>query len=119
MKTIRLNSKTLACKNREGFDFLNCEAQNCLIKISRKLLAVFANILNGTTFHCLFAKAFFLSRLRLLENKRMPTVVVPLEVCGGGFAAKIAVDALVIHVKLSLDILLVTVGCVGHGGNYY
>jgi hypothetical protein len=113
-----LYSKTLACKNREGFS-LDFEAQICPVQRGRKLLAVFANCLNGTTFHCFFAKAFFLRRFRLLENEGMSTVIVPLEICGGGFAAKITVDALVIHVKLSLDILLVTVGCVGHGGNYF
>jgi hypothetical protein len=44
----------------------------------------------------------------------MPTVIVTTEVRRRGFAAKIAVDALVIDIELSFDILGVFICGVGH-----
>jgi hypothetical protein len=45
----------------------------------------------------------------------MAAVIVPLKVCGRGFAAQIAVDALIVDVKFAWYIFGVFVCDVGHG----
>ena len=80
----------------------------------RPLAAVVANRLYRAAFHCLFAKAFFLGRLRLLINVRMAAIVVAFEIGRRGFPAQIAVDALVIDIKLTLNVFSVFVSNVGH-----
>jgi hypothetical protein len=45
----------------------------------------------------------------------MAAVIVPLKVCGRGFAAQIAVDALIIDVKFARYVFSVFVRDVGHG----
>jgi hypothetical protein len=45
----------------------------------------------------------------------MATVIIPLEVCGRGFAAQIAVDALIIDVEFARYVLGVFVCGIGHG----
>jgi hypothetical protein len=80
----------------------------------RNLRAVATNGLDWTTFHGLFAECFFLRRFRLLVYVRVPTIIVATEVRGRGFTAKVAVDALVIDVELSFDILGVFICGIGH-----
>ena len=80
----------------------------------RNLRAVAANGLDRATFHRLFAERFFLRRFGLLVNVGMSTIIVTTKVRGGGFTAKIAVDALVIDVELSLYILGVFICGIGH-----
>ena len=80
----------------------------------RNLRAVAANGLDRATFHRLFAERFFLRRFRLLVYVGMSTIIVTTEVRGRGFTAKIAVDALVIDVELSLYILGIFICGVGH-----
>jgi hypothetical protein len=65
-------------------------------------------------FHRFFAKAFFFGRLRLLVNVRVAAVIIPFEIRGRGFAAQIAVDALIIDVKFARYVLGVFVRGVGH-----
>ena len=80
----------------------------------RNLRAVAANGLDRATFHRLFAERFFLGRFGLLVYVGMPTIIVTTKVRGCGFTAKIAVDALVIDVELSFDILGIFICGVGH-----
>jgi hypothetical protein len=44
----------------------------------------------------------------------MTAVVVAFEICGGGFTAQIAVDALIVHVIGTCHVLGVFVCCVSH-----
>ncbi|HTH20535.1 MAG TPA: hypothetical protein VL912_10660 [Candidatus Udaeobacter sp.] len=44
----------------------------------------------------------------------MAAVIVPLEVGGGGLAAQIAVDALIIDVESAWYVFWVFIRCVGH-----
>ena len=78
------------------------------------LRAVAANGLDRATFHRLFAERFFLRRFRLLVYVGMPTIIVTTEVRRCGFAAKIAVDALVIDIELSIYIFGIFICGVGH-----
>ena len=78
------------------------------------LRAVAANGLDRATFHRLLAERFFLRRFRLLVYVGMPTIIVTTEVRGRGFTTKIAVDALIVDVELSFDILGIFICGVGH-----
>ena len=78
------------------------------------LAAVTANRFYRATFHCLFAKAFFLGGLRLFINVRMAAIVIPFEVGRSGFPTKITVDTLVIDIKLTFNVLSVFVSYIGH-----
>src|SRR6059058_4865293 len=78
------------------------------------LRAVAANGLDRATFHRLFAQRFLLRRFRLLVYVGMPTIIVTTEVRGRGFTTKIAVDALIVDVELSFDILGIFICGVGH-----
>jgi hypothetical protein len=80
----------------------------------RRLAAVIANGFDGTTFHRFFAKGLFLWRFRLFINVGMAAVVVALEIRGRGFAAQIAIDALVVDVELSGNVLGVFICYVSH-----
>src|SRR5436305_10028105 len=80
----------------------------------RILTAIAADRFDRTAFHCLFAKRFFLRTFRLLINVGMAAVIIALEIGRLGFAAQIAVDALIIHVKLTLNVFGVFVSGVGH-----
>ena len=80
----------------------------------KNLRAVAANGLDRATLHRFFAERFLARRFRLLVYVGMSTIIVTTEVRGRGFTAKIAVDALVIDVELSLYILGVFICGVGH-----
>jgi hypothetical protein len=75
---------------------------------------VIADRFNRTAFHRFFAKRFFVGRLRLLVNVGVPAVIVPFKIGGGGLAAQIAVDALIIDVEFAWYVFGVFVRCVGH-----
>ncbi len=60
------------------------------------------------------SSSFFVGRFRLLVDEGMTSVVISFEVGRGGFAAKIAVNALVIDVELPVDVLRIFVRYVGH-----
>src|SRR4051794_36834297 len=64
-------------------------------------LPVIANRLNRAAFHRFFAKALFLGAFRLFVDERVTTVIVAFEIGRSGFAAQIAVDALIIDVKFA------------------
>jgi hypothetical protein len=80
----------------------------------RNLRAVATNGLDRATFHRFFAKCFFFRRFGLLVDVGMSAIIIATEVRRRGFTAKVAVDALVIDVKLSFDILGVFICGVGH-----
>src|SRR5207248_785509 len=65
-------------------------------------------------FHCFLATSFFLGILRLFVNVGMPSVIVAFEIRGRRFAAEIAINALLVDVKLSGSILRIFVCRVGH-----
>ena len=79
-----------------------------------RLRAVLPDGFNRATFHRFLAKPFFLGRLRLFINEGMAAVVVALEIGGRGLATEIAIDALIIDVKFSLDVFRIFVCSVGH-----
>jgi hypothetical protein len=77
-------------------------------------ISVIANGFNRAAFHRFSAEPFLVLRLRLLVNVGVATVVIPLEVCRGGFAAQITVDALIIDIEFARYVLGIFVRCVGH-----
>src|SRR5438067_447828 len=79
-----------------------------------RLGAVAADGLDWTAFHRLFAEGLFLRRGWLFIHVRMATVIVAAEIRRRGFAAEIAVDALVIDVELSLDVFGIFICDVRH-----
>jgi len=91
-----------------------CSTSNPTVTDRRNLCAVAPDCLDRATFHRLFAQGFFLGRFGLFINVGMATVIVATEVRGSGFTAKIAVDALVIDVELSVDIFGIFICSVGH-----
>jgi hypothetical protein len=80
-----------------------------------RLHAIIPDRFDGTAFHRLFAQSLFLWRLWLFIDIGMAAVIIPLEVCGRGFAAQIAVDALIIDEKFARYILGVFVCGISHG----
>jgi hypothetical protein len=77
-------------------------------------LTVVPNRFDWAAIHCLLAESLLLGSLWLLVNIAVPAIVVAFEVCRCGFAAQIAVDALVIYEKFSLKVVAVFVCCVCH-----
>jgi len=76
--------------------------------------AVATDRLDRATFHRLFAESFFLGRFGLLVYVGMPAIIVATEVRGRCLTAKIAIDALVIDVELSFNILGIFICGIGH-----
>src|SRR5437868_4863555 len=76
--------------------------------------AIVSDCLYRATFHGFLAQGLFFLNFRLLVNVRMPAVVIPLEVRGGRFPAEITIDALIVDVKLPLNVLSIFVSDVGH-----
>ena len=80
----------------------------------QKSRAVAADGLDRATFHRFFAERFFLGRFGLFVNVGVPAIIVATEIRRCGFTAKIAVNALVIDVELSIYIFGVFICGVGH-----
>ena len=70
--------------------------------------------LDRAVLHRLVALGQLLGGLRLLVDIAVTTIVIALEIRRSGFAAQIAVDALVIHEKFSLNVVAVFVCYVCH-----
>jgi hypothetical protein len=51
----------------------------------------------------------------LLVEIRVAAIVVALEVGRSGLTAKVAVDALIVHVVRAVHVLGIFIGCVCHG----
>ena len=80
-----------------------------------ELCAVVPDRFDRAAFHRLFAKSFFFRRLRLFIDIRVAAVVVPLEIGRRGFAAQIAIDALIIDIEFACYVFGVFVRDIGHG----
>jgi hypothetical protein len=83
------------------------------------LRAVVANGLDRTAFHRFFAKRFFLWCFRLLIDIGMAAVIVPFKIRWCRFPTQVAVDALVIDIKLARDVFGVFVRYVSHDLPYF
>ncbi len=77
-------------------------------------LSVVAYCLNRTTAHRLITKRPFLISLRLLVNKRITILVRAHEVLRRSVAADVAVDARLIHVERTADVLFYFVVFIRH-----
>jgi len=77
-------------------------------------LAVVADRLDRAAVHGLLAQRLLLGRFGLFEDEAVTAVVVALEIRGGGFTAKVAIDALVIDEEFAFDVIAVFVRCVCH-----
>jgi hypothetical protein len=80
----------------------------------RKLRAVIADGFDRTSFHRFFAERFLFRTLRLFVNVGMAAVVIAFEIGGRGFAAQIAVNALIIDIEFARYVIGVFVCSVGH-----
>jgi hypothetical protein len=78
------------------------------------LVAVVANGLHWAAFQRLHAQIDIFLRARLFVDERIATLVMPGKKSRGGFTAQVAIDALLIDVKLAWDIRLPFVCFVGH-----
>jgi hypothetical protein len=84
--------------------------------IQRPLLrSVISDGFDWTSFHRFLAQRLFIRTFRLFINVGVAAVVVAFEIGRRGFAAQIAVDALIVDVKFSCYVLGVFVRSVGHG----
>ena len=79
-----------------------------------ELFAVATDGFDRATCQSFFSQSALIVAFRLLENERMTTVVITLEVRWSCFAAEIAVDALIVHVVGTGDVLRIFVCSVGH-----
>src|SRR5438105_3978530 len=78
------------------------------------LRAVAADRFDRAAFHGFLAERFFLGTLRLFVNEGVAAVVVAFVIRRRGFAAKIAVDALIVDVVRTGNVLGIFVGSVSH-----
>ena len=81
---------------------------------SRLAFAVVPDRFYGTSFHGFLAKRLLLRGGRLLKRIGVAAVVAAPEISGCGFPAQVAVNALVIDVKLSGHVFRVFIRNVGH-----
>jgi hypothetical protein len=80
----------------------------------RLALTIAADGFYGAAFLRFFAESFFLGTFGLFVDVRMAAVVVAFVIRGRGFAAEIAVDALVIDIKLPRYVFRIFIRCVSH-----
>jgi hypothetical protein len=83
--------------------------------VARLLLAVATDGLNWATCQSFFTQRTLIVSLRLLKEERVTAIVVTLEVGWRGLTAKVAVDALIVHIVGTVYVLGIFVGCVCHG----
>ena len=81
---------------------------------SHSAFAIVANGFNRTSFHGFLAKRLLLRGGRLLKHIGVAAVVAAREINGCGFPAQVAVNTLVIDVKLSGHVFRVFIRNVGH-----
>jgi hypothetical protein len=81
---------------------------------TRRLLAVATDGFHRAASEGFLAELTLGISLGLLVEEGVTAVVVTLEVGGSGLAAQVAVDALVIDVIGSIDVLRILVGGVSH-----
>src|SRR6201997_4786421 len=90
------------------------QAVHCHLVRSPSAFAIVANGFDRTSSHGFLAKRFLLRGGRLLKHIGVAAVVAAREISGGGFPAQVAVNALVIDVKLSGHVFRVFIRNVGH-----
>lgn len=78
------------------------------------MLTVVANGFHWAAVHRFLGERLLFGSLRLFVDIAVTAIVIALEICRSGLAAQIAVDALVIHEKFSLNVVAVFVCCVCH-----
>src|SRR4029077_8870107 len=81
---------------------------------SRSALAIVADGFNRTSFHGFLTKRLLLRGGRLLKHIGVAAVVAAPEISGCGVPAQVAVNALVIAVKLSGHVFRVFIRKFGH-----
>ena len=77
-------------------------------------LAIVPNCLDRAAFLGLFAAGFFLWIFGLFIDERIAAVVIAFEIIRGGFAAEIAVNALIIDVVFAAGVFWISVRNVSH-----
>ena len=82
--------------------------------LGQRLFTVATNRFHGAASESFFTEAFLVVVFWLFVNVGVTAVVVTLEVGRGGFAAEIAVNALIVYVVSSGGVLWVFVCGVGH-----
>ena len=83
-----------------------------LVRLS--LISIIADGFHGAAFLGLFALRLLLGRTGLLIDERITSVIVAFEIVRSGFAAQVAVDALVIDVEFAGNVFRIFVCDVGH-----
>src|ERR1700756_2397456 len=81
---------------------------------SHSAFAIVADGFDRTSFHGVLAKRLLLWGGRLLKHIGVAAVVAAREINGSGFPAQVAVNALVIDVKLSGHVFRAFIRNVGH-----
>jgi hypothetical protein len=84
------------------------------LKLAGDGLAVVADGFDGAAFHGFFAQLFFVGRSGLFVNERVTAIVIALEVGRGGFAAQVAINALVVNEVFAGGVFGIFVCCVSH-----
>jgi len=81
--------------------------------------AIIADRIDGASLQSLHAEIDLLLSLGLVVDEGIPAIIVASEKCGGGFAAKIAVDALLIDIETPTNILFPFFGFICHRGTIF
>src|SRR5262245_59485412 len=84
------------------------------IILSFRLCSVAANRLNRTAGFDFLALLLLVGIFRLLIDDGIAAVVVAFKVVWGGFAAQVAVNALVVHVEFASHVLGILVCLISH-----
>src|ERR1700747_2419137 len=87
---------------------------SCHLVRSHSVCAIVADGFDWTSLHSFLAKRLLLRGGRLLKHIGVAAVVAAREISGCGFPAQVAVNALVIDVKLSGHVFRVFIRNVGH-----
>ena len=94
------------------------QAVHCHLVRSHSEFAIVADGFDRTSFHGFLAKRLLLRGGRLLKHIGVAAVVAAREISGCGFPAQVAVDALVIDVKLSGHVFRVFIRNIGHSFSF-
>lgn len=76
--------------------------------------AVIADGFDRAAFHGFLAELLFIGRFRLLVDVGVTAVIIAAKIARSGFAAEIAVDALIIDVKFAGQVFGIAISDVSH-----
>jgi len=96
-----------------------CCAVHCHLVRSHSAFAIVADGFDRASFHGFLAKRLLLRGGRLLKHIGVAAIVAAREISGCGFPAQVAVNALVIAVKLSGHVFRVFIRNVGHRFSFF